>query len=63
MTVEELFRVLELAVHDGFGNANVYFDVEAKQFHYHMAKVGNAYLETEPFPTEPFLVLVEKATS
>ena len=60
MTVEELFRELELAIHDGFGHAEVFFDTEAKTFDYHMAKVGSAYLEKESFADEPFFSLHEE---
>jgi hypothetical protein len=59
MTANDLFRILELAIHDGFGHAEILFDTEAKSFDYHMAKVGGAYLETEAFPDRPFISLHE----
>ena len=62
MTVEELFRVLELAIHDGYSNAEILFDTEARKFDYHMAKVGSAYLCTEFDPDRPFIWLGEERT-
>jgi hypothetical protein len=45
MTVNDLFKILELAVHDGRGDAPVYFDTDARNFEHHMAKVGSAYCQ------------------
>lgn len=59
MTAEELFRVLELAIHDGHGDAEVYFDTCGKTFEYHMAKVDAAYLENNSAVGEPFINLTE----
>lgn len=59
MTVDELFKILELAIHDGHGHAKILFDTEAKTYEYHMAEVKAAYLNTEPFPDEPYISLHE----
>ena len=49
MTVKELFRILELAIHDGHEDAPIYFDTEARKYEYHMAKVGRAYCQEDIF--------------
>lgn len=59
-TVQELFDFLEQVIHDGYGKAEILFDTEARTFEYHMAKIGNSYLETEPFPERPFISLHEE---
>lgn len=43
MTAQQLFDILEQAIHDGHGNALIYFDTEAKTFNYHMARIGSVY--------------------
>lgn len=43
MTAQELFDFLEQVVHDGKGDLPVYFDTEAREFNYHLAKIGSAY--------------------
>lgn len=43
MTAKQLFDILEQAIHDGHGDASVYFDTEGKNYDYHMAKIGSAY--------------------
>jgi len=60
MTVQQLLRILELAVHDGYDQAEILFDTEGRTFDYHMAKVGSAYLETEFDPNRPFISLHEE---
>ena len=60
MTAEQLFRILELAIHDGYGHAEILFDTEARKFDYHMAKVGSAYLQAEFDPDRPYISLHEK---
>lgn len=42
MTINELFRELELAIHDGHGESIVYFDTEARTWDYHLAKISMA---------------------
>ena len=59
MTALELYKVLELAIQNGHGNALILFDTEARKFDYHMAKVGSAYLETNFDPENPFIWLGE----
>lgn len=60
MTAQQLFKVLERAIQDGYGSAEVLFDTEARKFEYHMAKVGTAFLETEIFPERPLVILQEE---
>jgi hypothetical protein len=59
MTANQLCAFLEKVINDGYGHAEILFDTEAKTFDYHMAAVGSAYLETEPFPDRPFVSLHE----
>jgi len=47
MTAQELFNILEQAIHDGHGDALIYFDTEAKTYNYHMARIGSAYDSSE----------------
>lgn len=60
MTALELFRVLESAINDGYGHAEILFDTEARTFHYHMAKIGSAYLQLEFDPDRPYVSLHEE---
>ena len=60
MNAKELYEFLKEVVEGGNGHATILFDTEARTFGYHMAEVGRAYLETEPFPGEPFISLHEK---
>lgn len=60
MTADELFRVLELAIHDGYGHAEVMFDTEARKFDFHMASVDSAYLLTDFDPERPLITLHTK---
>lgn len=60
MTAKELYDFLGTVIFDGYGEAEVLFDTEARTFNYHMAKVGRAYLEIEPFPDRPFVFLYEE---
>ena len=49
MKPSELIQVLQQAVDAGRDDTTpIYFDTEAKVFHYHMAKVGKAYFEPHP---------------
>lgn len=59
MTINELYRILELAIHDGHGDSEIFFDTEARTFNYHMAKISKAFLEDEVNPDESFLWLGE----
>lgn len=60
MTVKELRDFLSNAAYEGFGDAEVLFDTEARTFDYHMAKVGRAFLVTEFDPERPFVSLHEE---
>jgi hypothetical protein len=60
MTIEQLSKILNKAVEDGYGEADILFDTEARTFEYHMAKVGSAYMETDAFFDRPFLSLHEE---
>lgn len=60
MTINELIKELEAAIQDGYGHAEVMFDTEGRSFDYHMAVVGNAFLETNFMPDRPILYLNEK---
>ncbi len=60
MTAQQLFNILEKAIHDGYGDSEILFDTEARTFHYHMAKIGSAYLNNESFPDQPFISLHEE---
>jgi hypothetical protein len=61
MTAKELFDILEQAIHDGHGNAPVYFDTEGRTYNYHMAKVGSAYCQECFGPdTEVWITLHEE---
>ena len=59
MTVLELSEILNKAIKDNYGHANVYFDTEAKSFEYHLAYIKHAFLEPEIDPDEPLLILYE----
>lgn len=48
--ISDLHQILTQLVQDGKGKWPVYFDTEARTFHYHMAEVGVAYFELEPHP-------------
>jgi hypothetical protein len=59
-TAKELLDFLEQVVHDGYGEAEVLLDTEARTFDYHMAKVGRAYVNNETDPEYPFVSLHEQ---
>lgn len=61
MTVNELFRVLELAIHDGHGDAQVYFDTEARTYNYHLANIGSAYCQEQYDGADGTAVLLYEA--
>lgn len=48
MTIDELFRVCELAIHDGRGKARVLFDTEAAAYNCHAVEVTGGYVEDIP---------------
>lgn len=48
-TVKELHEYLDGLVQIGKGDLPVLFDTEAKTFNYHMAQVGDAYYEEQPY--------------
>lgn len=45
MTAYKLCWFLLKAIFKGHGKSPVYFDTDAREFDYHMATVGSAYLE------------------
>lgn len=57
-TVEELFHVLERAIHDGHGKARIYFDSEARRFNVHLVNIEAAHLEADLLG-EPTLLLYD----
>lgn len=59
MTALELSKILEEAIQDGYGDAEILFDTEARTFDYHFAKVGSAFLEDRFDPNRPIIVLGE----
>lgn len=64
MKPSELILVLQEAVEAGLDDdTEILFDTEARQFDYHMAKIGRAYLEVDSakaMDIEPFIVLYEE---
>jgi hypothetical protein len=61
MTVRQLHILLELAIKQGHEEAPIYFDTEAKEFKYHMAKVGAAYTEEDLMgPGQTWIILYEE---
>lgn len=44
MSAYKLFWMLLKAILCGRGSAPIYFDTEAREFNYHMARIGSAYL-------------------
>jgi hypothetical protein len=57
MTIKELHELTGELVKQGYGDACVMFDTEARAYWYHMAVVGSAFFEDEP---EPHLALHEE---
>lgn len=60
MNVEELFKILEVAIDEGYGDCPIYFDTDARTFDYHMAKIGRAHVEAVFITDTPFVWLGEE---
>lgn len=59
-TAKDLYEFLGEEIRRGNGEAAIFFDTEARQFHYHMAQVGYAYYESDP---HPFIGLYEQGVT
>lgn len=60
MKPSELIKVLQEAVDAGLDDTTkIFFDTEARTFHYHMAEVDHANFEPDVMD-EPFISLHEK---
>lgn len=59
MNAYKLFWILLKAILRGHGRAPIYFDTEAREFHYHMACVGYAYCQDASLSGEFWITLHE----
>lgn len=59
LTVKELADQLNGLVIEGKGEVPIWFDTEARHFHYHMAKVGGAYYEPDATVGEAMFYFTE----
>ena len=59
MTVNSLIRKLEKISNEGYGEAEVFIDSEARAFNYHFVKIGSACLELEENVGKDMLILYE----
>jgi len=59
MTAYKLFWLCLKTILRGKGACAVLFDTEARQFEYHLAKIGKGYYEKHGWP-EPQIILYEE---